>query len=159
EQRRFVEPDVDIYLQRASALREHWADDAAVSVGLAPHSIRAVPAAWLKAMREYAQVEDLALHIHACEQRRETEESIAEYGAPPIAALAGLGLLDERLTLVHGTHLDAREFDLLAQARPTICACPTTERNLGDGFLPARELVRRDVPICLGSDSHTNIDL
>jgi len=159
EQRRFVEADVDTYLRRLDDLQTRWKNDPLVSVGLAPHSIRAVPENWLRAMGEYAQAKDLALHIHACEQRREIDESLAEYGRAPIAALAEMGVLSERLSIVHGTHLADEEFELLAQTRPTIVACPTTERNLGDGFLPAKKLVAHEVPICLGSDSHTNIDL
>lgn len=158
-QRRFVEPDVDTYLTRVDALRGQWADDDFVEVGLAPHSIRAVPKAWLVAASDYADEHDLALHIHACEQRRELEESHEEYGKPPVAAFADMGVLSRRMTLVHGTHLSDEELALLAEHRPTVCACPTTERNLGDGFLPALELAKRDVPISLGSDSHTNIDL
>jgi formimidoylglutamate deiminase len=158
-QRRFVEPDVDTYLDRASRLQSAWAGDNAVTVGLAPHSIRAVPRSWLEEAGRFADANDMALHIHACEQRREIEESREEYGKPPVAAFADMGILNERLTLVHGTHLSDDELTLLGEQRPTVCACPTTERNLGDGFLPALELARRDVPICLGSDSHTNIDL
>jgi formimidoylglutamate deiminase len=158
-QRRFVEPDVDTYLARAEQLDRAWAADDAVTVGLAPHSIRAVPRSWLEETGRFADAHDMALHIHACEQRREIEESREEYGVPPVEAFADMGILSDRLTLVHGTHLSDDELELLAERRPTVCACPTTERNLGDGFLPALELARRDVPISLGSDSHTNIDL
>ncbi|MFW5965995.1 MAG: formimidoylglutamate deiminase [Persicimonas sp.] len=159
KQRRFVEPDVETYLERVEALRERWAKKAGVTVGLAPHSIRAVPSGWLEAIGAYADEHGLPLHIHACEQRREIEESRAEYGASPIAVFEELGLLDDHLTIVHGTHVTEDELELLGRRKPTICACPTTERNLGDGFLPALELAERGVPVCLGSDSHTNIDL
>ena len=40
-----------------------------------------------------------------------------------------------------------------------VCACPTTERNLGDGVVPADEYLKHGVPICLGTDSHAQIDL
>ena len=40
-----------------------------------------------------------------------------------------------------------------------VCACPTTERNLGDGVVPADEYLQNRVAICLGTDSHTQIDL
>jgi formimidoylglutamate deiminase len=158
-QRRFVEPDVDTYLRRAEQLDTTWAADDQVTVGLAPHSIRAVPRSWLEQAGRFADQHDMALHIHACEQRREIEESREEYGKRPIEAFEDMGILSERLTVVHATHLSDEELTLLGKRRSTVCACPTTERNLGDGFLPALELARRDVPICLGSDSHTNIDL
>ncbi|MFU8802980.1 MAG: formimidoylglutamate deiminase [Bradymonadaceae bacterium] len=158
-QMRFVEPDVDTYLERLEGLRNHYDKSPLVEVGLAPHSIRAVPSGWLRRLGEYARDQDLPLHIHACEQRAELEESLAEYGKTPIEAFADMGILDDRHTLVHATHLSAAELDLMEEHRPTVCACPTTERNLGDGFLPALALARRKVPISLGSDSHTVIDL
>lgn len=161
QQRRFVEPDVDTFLQRAEALAAHWAPDPLVSVGLAPHSIRAVPREWLGAVGEHARAHDRVVHIHACEQRAEIEQSRAEYGAEPVAVLDDAGLLDARTTrttLVHGTHLDEEALRRLARARPTICACPSTERNLGDGVLPALHLLLRRVPIALGTDSQATID-
>ncbi len=159
DQRRFVEPDVETYLSRVDALAAHWRHEPCVTVGMAPHSIRAVPGDWLEAVAAHADATSRVVHIHACEQRRELEESRAEYGAEPVRVLADRGLLSPTTTLVHGTHLDEEAFALLAKARPTVCACPTTERNLGDGFLPAETLVAAGVPIALGSDSQANIDL
>ncbi|MFW6058259.1 MAG: amidohydrolase family protein, partial [Persicimonas sp.] len=98
-QRRFVEPDVDTYLSRADALRSTWEDEPTVTVGLAPHSIRAVPSPWLQAASDYADEHDLPLHIHACEQRREIDESRREYGMAPVEVFEDLGMLSERLTL------------------------------------------------------------
>lgn len=158
-QRRFVDASVEGYLERADALRSAVAKWDNVLVGIAPHSIRAVDRTWLTELGEAARAWDVPLHIHACEQRREIQESVAEYGKPPLEVFEDLGILDERLTLVHATHLTDDELELAAERRPTVCACPTTERNLGDGFLPAYDLLRRSVPVCLGSDSHTNIDL
>lgn len=158
EQRRFIDADVQVALGRVSDLATGWAHDPGVRVGVAPHSVRAVPGAWLRATAEFAAATDRAVHLHACEQRRELAESRAEYGAEPVAVLAEHGLLTPRTTLVHATHLDATALELLATHRPTVCACPTTERNLGDGFLPAAALLARGVPIALGSDSQARID-
>jgi formimidoylglutamate deiminase len=60
--------------------------------------------------------------------------------------------------VVHATHVSPHELDLLAERGATVCACPTTEANLGDGFLPAIELLQRDVSVCIGTDSNTIID-
>ncbi len=158
-QRRFIFPSVDAYLNAVDDLRSHYAGHESVTVGVAPHSIRAVDADWLRAIAAYAKVDGLPVHIHACEQRREIAESLAEYGKTPIQVLADTEILSEKTTLIHGTHLTAEEFDLLQEYRPTIAACPTTERNLGDGFLPAKELVSRGIPISLGSDSNATINM
>ncbi len=158
-QRRFIFPTADAYLKAVDDLRSHYAGHEMVTIGVAPHSIRAVDEHWLRTIAEYAKDEGLPVHIHACEQRREIAESLAEYGKAPIQVLADTGVLGERTTLIHGTHLTAEEFDLLEEFRPTIAACPTTERNLGDGFLPAKELVSRGIPISLGSDSNATINM
>ena len=61
-------------------------------------------------------------------------------------------------TVVHATHADARELDLVAEAGARVCVCPTTEANLGDGFAPVEELCSRGIGICIGSDSNVRID-
>jgi formimidoylglutamate deiminase len=127
-------------------------------VGLAPHSVRACPAAWLEAIGRYASAEALPLHIHADEQPREIEECIAEHGCRPIELLARTGCLTERTTVVHATHADGAELDLLADHGSTVCACPTTEADLADGFLPAARIEHRGIPLCIGSDSNVRID-
>jgi formimidoylglutamate deiminase len=97
--------------------------------------------------------------MHVAEQPRELEECHAEYGLTPVALLAREGILSSRFTAVHGIHLSAEEVRALAEARAMVCACPTTERNLGDGIVPAAELLAAGVRIALGSDSQAQIDL
>jgi formimidoylglutamate deiminase len=150
---RFRQASVAEYLSQVEALRETGA-----AVGLAPHSVRACPRNWLEAIGAYAEREALVLHVHADEQPREIEECVAEYGLRPVELLATAGCLGPRTTIVHGTHADARELDLVADAAARICVCPTTEANLGDGFLPVEEVVGRGIGLCIGSDSNVRID-
>jgi formimidoylglutamate deiminase len=157
-QRRFCDVDVDAYLRRVDALRNALAGDPLASVGCAPHSVRAVPRDWLARIAAHAADAGLVCHIHADEQPREIAESVAEHGLRPIEVVDACGLLGERTTVVHATHADAHELDLLAERGAGVCACPTTEANLGDGFLPAAELWQRRVPVSIGSDSNTRID-
>ncbi len=129
-----------------------------VRVGLAPHSVRACPREWLEELGRYAAAESLPLHVHADEQPREIEECLAEHGLRPIELLAETGCLGPQTTVVHATHADARELDLLADAGARVCVCPTTEANLGDGFCPVEEICSRGIGICIGSDSNVRID-
>ncbi len=129
-----------------------------VRVGLAPHSVRACPRDWLEELGRYAAAESLPLHVHADEQEREIEECVAEHGLRPIELLAETGCLGPHATVVHATHADARELDLIAQSGSRVCVCPTTEANLGDGFAPVEELCQRGIGICIGSDSNVRID-
>jgi formimidoylglutamate deiminase len=141
------------YLSQLEDLR-----GAGIRVGVAPHSVRACPRDWLVELGRYAAAEDLPLHVHADEQPREIEECLAEHRLRPIELLAECGCLGPRSTVVHATHADGRELDLLAEACARVCACPTTEANLGDGFLPVERLLHRGIGICIGSDSNVRID-
>jgi formimidoylglutamate deiminase len=150
---RMRQESVADYQRRLEALREEG-----VRVGVAPHSVRACPRDWLEALGRYAEEHSLPLHVHADEQPREIEECRAEHGVRPIELLAETGCLTARTTVVHATHADGHELDLLAQSGATICACPTTEADLADGFLPAARVEHRGIPLCIGSDSNVRID-
>jgi formimidoylglutamate deiminase len=150
---RFRQESVSEYLRQLESLRARG-----IEVGLAPHSVRACPRAWLEDTARYADAEGLPLHVHADEQPREVEESLAEYGMRPIQLLAECGCLGPRTTVVHATHADDHELDLLAESGARVCLCPTTEANLGDGFAPVERLCERGIGICIGSDSNVRID-
>jgi formimidoylglutamate deiminase len=155
---RFRDPTVQAFLQRVDGLREWSEGRPLVQVGVAAHSVRAVPREWLEEIGNHGHTNDLPLHIHTGEQQREIEECQAEHGMRPVALLAQTGFLGARATLIHATHTDARELDLLSENGASVCACPTTEGNLGDGFLPAEEILDRGIPLSIGSDSHVRID-
>ena len=150
---RFRQDSVAAYLAEVESLLT-----AGLRVGVAPHSVRACPADWLEEIGRYASNGSLPLHIHADEQPREIEECLAEHGCRPIELLARLGCLSERTAIVHATHADGAELDLVASTGAAICACPTTEADLGDGFLPAERVRTRAIPLCIGSDSNMRID-
>lgn len=157
-QRRFIDPDLDAVLSDVHALARAHDGDPLVTVGVAPHSVRAVPREWLEALAgQQAQLP--AIHMHVSEQPAEIQACLAEHGLRPVELLAELGLLSPRFTAVHGIHLSEREIQLLGEARANVCACPTTEANLGDGVIPADALLEAGAAICLGSDSQARIDL
>ncbi len=150
---RFRQDSPRAYLDQVESLRGQG-----VRVGLAPHSVRACPADWLAEIGRYAESAGLPLHVHADEQPREIEECLAEHGVRPIELLARTGCLGPQTTVVHATHADDAELDLVADAGARVCVCPTTEANLGDGFVPVTALCDRGIGICIGSDSNVRID-
>jgi formimidoylglutamate deiminase len=150
---RFRQASPAEFLRQVEALRDRGA-----GVGVAPHSVRACPADWLEEIGAYAAAEGLPLHVHAGEQPREIEECLAEHGVRPIELLARTGCLGPRTTVVHATHADGSELDLLAEHGARVCICPTTEANLGDGYAPIAGLCERGIGICIGSDSNVRID-
>ena len=142
----------DGFLAGAPPLPDAW-------VGVAPHSVRAVPREYLRALSAFAGERGLPLHMHVAEQPAEVAACVAETGRTPVALLSEEGALGPNFTGVHAVHVTPEEVRALAAARASVCACPTTERNLGDGVVPADLLFAAGVPVALGTDSHAQIDL
>jgi len=147
-QRRFVDRRVEDALTALERLGSEGHD-----VGLAPHSVRAVPEAGLRDLSAWGGV----VHCHVSEQPAENEACVAAYGRSPLGVLHDAGLVGEGFTAVHLTHPMQGDIDRLVQAGGTVCVCPSTELHLGDGFLPMEARTR--LPMSLGSDSHAWIDL
>ncbi len=153
EQLRFCDASVEAYLDRVETLRA-----TGVPIGVAPHSVRAVPEPWFRAIADYSRTHNIPFHVHADEQIAEIEQCQAAYNCTPIELLARFGALGTRTTIVHATHANATEIALLARNGCTVCVCPTTEGDLGDGIAPYAELLSSNIPLTIGSDSNTRLD-
>jgi formimidoylglutamate deiminase len=158
-QKRFYE-SCNEYLESVRLLADDLKNQpATVSMGLAPHSVRAVPLADLKRIHAFAEERQLPIHMHIAEQPAEIEACKREYGFAPIELLSHHRLLSHRMTLVHAIHTSPDEVAALARAHVTICSCPTTERNLGDGIIDADTAISQGIPFSFGSDSQATVDL
>ena len=147
---RFSDGDAEAWAERVAA----FDDD---RVGVAIHSVRAVPREQLGTV--VAAAAGRPLHVHLSEQVAENKECLDAYGLTPTQVLADAGALGELTTVVHATHLTDTDIRLLGEARVYACFCPTTERDLADGIGPARPLHEAGARLTLGSDSHAVIDL
>jgi formimidoylglutamate deiminase len=160
-QRRFCDPSVETFLERVDGLRD-WAaggeGEGRVSVGVAAHSVRAVPGTWLTAIAQYADRHGLVRHVHAAEQRRELAECHEEHGCSPIELLYRTGFLGPATSVVHAIHVDDGDVARLAQSESIVVTCPTTEANLGDGILPALRYRDARVRLAIGTDEQVRID-
>jgi formiminoglutamate deiminase len=153
---RFGDGGGEAWTRRVDALPHPQA--ATARVGVAIHSVRAVPPAALGTVATYAARHELPLHVHLSEQQRENEECLALEGCSPTELLRRAGAITSHTTCVHATHLLPRDITVIGLAGAVVCACPTTERDLADGVGPFSELVEAGAGLCVGTDSHALID-
>jgi len=158
-QRRFVQTTdgfVDL-LERLEALRRR---EDGFRLGLAPHSLRAVPPEALSdALAALERIDPSApVHIHVAEQEKEVRDCLAWSGARPVRWLLDHAAVDRRWVLVHATHMEAEETRGLAASGAVAGLCPTTEGNLGDGFFPLRDYIAEGGRFGIGTDSNMAID-
>ncbi len=152
-QLRFADRDADAWASRVTTL----SGQSHARIGVAAHSVRAVPAAALPTVVDVAA--GRPMHVHLSEQRAENAACHAIHHATPTQLLADNGFLGPTTTAVHATHLDDIDRTVLGDTDTGVCFCPTTEQDLADGIGPARALVDAGSPLSLGSDSHAVIDI
>ena len=154
-QRSFSDADADAWARRVDELE----DADGVRIAAAIHSVRAVDPGSMRVVAAYARRRGMPLHMHLCEQPAEVEECMAVEGCTPVELLEREGILGPDLTTVHTIHVNGFDLSLLGAARAGVCACPTTERDLGDRVGPLQELAAAGCPLSAGSDSNAAIDL
>ena len=154
EQKRFSDGNIDAWLDRVDALGEGgegW------TVGMAPHSVRAVHPRELEEV--VANRHGKVVHLHVSEQPAENAACVAATGMTPTQVLDNVGLLGPHMTAVHATHLTDTDIALLGSSRTCVCLCPTTERDLADGVGPAAALRDAGATLSVGTDSNAFIDM
>jgi formiminoglutamate deiminase len=153
-QLRFGDGSAAGWIERVSQL----APGPMTHIGAAVHSVRAVPPLAIAQVAEWVSQQGWRLHAHVSEQAKEHAECRKLRGTTPLGVLAAAGALTAQFTAVHGTQMSKRDVTGLAAAGGGCCACPTTERDLGDGIGPFAALHRAGVALSIGTDSHAVID-
>jgi formimidoylglutamate deiminase len=157
-QRRFVH-DIDGFGRLLERLAGDIGEDRELRLGIAPHSLRAVPDEALRqAIAIIDGIDALApVHIHVAEQAREVRECLEWCGLHPVAHLLRTVAISRRFCLVHATHMTPEETTDLAASGAVVGLCPTTEANLGDGLFNLGQYLAEGGAFGIGSDSHVSI--
>ena len=129
-------------------------------LGLAPHSLRAVPPDSLREALDGLQAMDAKapVHIHIAEQTAEVDACLAWSGQRPVEWLLDHAPVDIRWCLVHATHMSADESMRAARTGAVAGLCPSTEANLGDGIFDAASWLQGGGRWGVGSDSHACVN-
>ena len=157
-QRRFIRSTASM-LRLLETLRPAC-DAQGARLGLAPHSLRAVPPEALRDALAGLAAQDATapIHIHIAEQTKEVDDCLAWSGQRPVAWLLDHAPVDARWCLVHATHMDADEYRRAAATGAVAGLCPTTEANLGDGLFDLPRWTVDGGAWGVGSDSHACVD-
>ncbi|HJR14980.1 MAG TPA: formimidoylglutamate deiminase [Rhodanobacteraceae bacterium] len=153
-QRRFG-LSVDAYLELVESLIA--LESEGVRIGVALHSLRAVPEAAMREVLAAPLACGRVVHIHIAEQIGEVQDCLSLRGTRPVQWLFDHADVDERWCLVHATHLDNAEMRAIATSGAVAGLCPTTEANLGDGLFPLANYLDADGALGIGSDSHISV--
>lgn len=147
---------IDSYLDLLDSLDKHCKEAALSDWGVAPHSLRAVDQVQLHELLDTLARKKFSgpLHIHIAEQQQEVADCINFYGARPVQWLLDNLPVNENWCLVHATHVNEEELEMMQRAGVVAGLCPTTEADLGDGIFPASRWQELGGAWGIGSDSN-----
>jgi 5-methylthioadenosine/S-adenosylhomocysteine deaminase len=156
-------PDPVQNIPLARRFVETWEDfSPRISTGLFCHSPYTCAPETLRTVKALCQEKQIPFFIHAAETQEEVTLIQSLYGKTPIQHLHDLELLDARTIIVHAVHLTSKEMELLSRSGSAVAHCPESNMKLASGIAPVVEMLRRGIPIGLGTDgcaSNNNLDL
>jgi formimidoylglutamate deiminase len=156
-QKRFIN-NSDEFASIVESLQAAAKNDTNTSVGIAPHSLRAISQPLLKDVIASCGENLAAIHIHIAEQTKEVDDCLAWSRQRPVEWLFDHFDVDQNWCLIHATHMNQKETTTMAKSGSVAGLCPTTEANLGDGFFNAIGYLKAGGNWAIGSDSHISID-
>ncbi len=136
--------------------------DSLITPALFCHSAYLCGPETLRAATDMAKEHHTKLLCHVSETSPEVDDITARYGRRPVEHLHGLGILDGSFTAVHAVHLTDREKEMLAESGVGVVHCPESNMKLAAGACDTRDLLRRGIPLGIGTDSpasNNNLDL
>lgn len=158
QQQRFYNP-ADRYLRLLESCKTAIESRPLIELGMAPHSLRAVPGPVLQEVLQSWPEKNYPVHIHIAEQPAEIDDCIAHLGARPVDWLLDNFDVDERWCLVHATHMSDEELRRCAASQAIAGLCPTTEADLGDGVFKTLAWLNSGGRFAIGSDSNVRISI
>ncbi|SHE56403.1 5-methylthioadenosine/S-adenosylhomocysteine deaminase [Desulfacinum infernum DSM 9756] len=139
-----------------------WKDNPLVRIAVEPHAPYTCSPELIRTCFEIAQRHDVPMVIHLSENEAEVAEVVRRYGKRPVAHLADLGVLNDRVIADHCVALDENDMDLLARHGVHVVHNPESNLKLTSGIAPVPALLERGVNVALGTDgcaSNNNLDL
>ncbi len=148
----------DEYLEKAEALVLAHQDDPFVHATIGPHAPYTVGDRALSRCAEISERYGVPVHMHVNETAGEVSDSLRDHGERPVERLGRLGLLNERLVAVHSVHASDGDIERMAEARVSVCHCPSSNLKLASGFAPTAKYLRAGINLGIGTDGAASND-
>ena len=124
-----------------------------ITCTVGPHAPYSCSEDLMSACSKIASDLGIGIHLHLSESIAEVEWAKKKWGMSPVEKVDELGLLNDKTIAAHCVHLSDEDMDLLSQRKVTVVHCPTSNAKLGNGVAPVREMMNRNITVCLGTDS------
>jgi 5-methylthioadenosine/S-adenosylhomocysteine deaminase len=146
--------NTDASIDESLALLTTWhgKGDGRIGYCFAPRFALSCTSELLSRVGKLAREHNCIVHTHASENRNECELVESETGLHNVSYLDSLGLSGRHVVLAHCVHLDAAEFQILANTRTNVAHCPSSNLKLGSGIAEIAKMLNQGISVSLGAD-------
>lgn len=136
----------------------HGAADGRLTAAVSISAPQRVSPEYFGALDDLSRTHDVPLFAHMLETRTQRALSHPSSGQPRFAGrslvryTADLGLLSERVNVIHAVWVDDADLDLIAAADAVVAHNPVSNLRLGSGIMPFRAMRDRGIRVALGVD-------
>ena len=133
-----------------------------VQFALGPHAIYTVSEKSLIWIKEFADKNNLKIHIHLSETEKEIQDCIKKHNMRPAEYLGSIGFLGESVIACHSIWLDSKEIDILKKYNVKVVYNPVSNMKLSSGIFPYEKIKNAGILAALGTDgcsSNNNLDM
>lgn len=151
-------------LEETRELYNNWngKSNGRIKVMVAPHAPYTCSPEFLIKTRDLAKELNTGIHIHLSETKREVEDSFKAHGKSPIKHVYDLGLFDVHTIAAHCVHVDDKDIEILWKNNVYPVNNPGSNLKLASGFAPVDKMLKRGIPVALGTDgssSNNNLNM
>ena len=142
--------------------QNEFANNELIEFAIAPHSIYSCCSQTLKITAESAHKNNMLLHIHISETKKEVEDCLKQYHKRPIKYLNDIGFLDNNVVIAHGIWVDEEELNILKEKDISVVITTESNLKLASGFMPIKKYIEKGINLCLGTDgvaSNNNLSI
>ncbi|MBE6486772.1 MAG: N-ethylammeline chlorohydrolase [Methanosphaera stadtmanae] len=140
----------------------HNTCDNRVTVAVTPHAPNTCSEELLIKSNELASKNDLKLHIHVSETKKEVEDIKNNTGKTPFEYLDSIGVLNSNTVAAHGVWPTSNEMDIIKEKGVSIAHNPSSNMKLASGIAPVTEYLDKGINVGIGTDgvsSNNNLDM
>lgn len=154
--------DVEKSIAEAVELSKIYKSDEFIKIAIAPHSVYACSKNNLFKIKQAAETENLKIHIHVSETKKEIEDCEKFHGKTPVEYLDELGILSEKLIAAHSVWLSGSDLKIYKNRGVKVAHCPISNMKLASGSAPVKQMLEMGIAAGLGTDgaaSNNTLDL
>jgi 5-methylthioadenosine/S-adenosylhomocysteine deaminase len=159
-----IAPNGETALLEAVDFVKNWQGKASgrITTMFGPHAPYTCPPDYLKKVMHYSDQLGVGMHIHLSETLTEVADIEKAYGKRPVELMDDIGLFDRHVLGAHLVHVNEQEIEILAKKKVGVAHNPQSNMKLASGIAPVTEMLKRGIPVALGTDgasSNNNLDM